>query len=400
MSSRHRPITDQASTPHPVLPRLARQSSRTQPDPAERRSGELADALGRPGRRRDPLRLRRRLHDDGVPARAVRHGVHDPHCTARTLSASRASDVVLDRRSAPERRPGHPPPLGQRWSPSTACSTGSGTCGRSKSQLPDADARRDDRLEQPARVRDPGCSAERLRLHPAAVTGATRSAARTSARSSSTVRATHRRDRATGPSMPIRPGRPVTRRCTRARATTATRRSFAPLTVPGAGASLTFNARWNLEEDAAVRGTSATSRSRRTAVRRTRASHLHRHAARITTPAAIPAVVANLPGFSGDSAGFRPQTCSLAAYAGQTVLLAFRTINDPNTQGTDPNTPPGFWVDDVAIGGTAISDGSSASPAGSRRRRSTRSRSNGFTVQLAGLEDSRVRAPSRSRGCV
>jgi hypothetical protein len=121
----------------------------------------------------------------------------------------------------------------------------------------------------------------------------------------------------------------------------------------GAGASLTFNAQWNLEEDAGgpwdfgyvqVSTDGGATYSSLTCTD-TRTDH---------NPGAIPAVVANLPGFSGDSNGFRPQTCSLAAYAGQTVLLAFRTINDPSVQGTDPTIPAGFWVDDIAIGGTAI----------------------------------------------
>ena len=148
----------------------------------------------------------------------------------------------------------------------------------------------------------------------------------------------------------------------------------------GAGASLTFNARWNLEEDAAGPwdfgyvqvSTNGGETYQSLTCTDTRTDH---------NPGAIASVVANLPGFSGDSAGFRPQTCSLSAYAGQSVLLAFRTINDPNTQGTDPNTPPGFWVDDVAIGGTVISDGSSL--AGWQSPTEVRPIAvNGFTVQL------------------
>ena len=41
------------------------------------------------------------------------------------------------------------------------------------------------------------------------------------------------------------------------------------------------------------------------------------------------------------------------------MLLAFRAFNDPATLGTDDATAPGFWVDDVKVGGTLVSDGSS-----------------------------------------
>ena len=49
--------------------------------------------------------------------------------------------------------------------------------------------------------------------------------------------------------------------------------------------------------------------------------------------------------------------CSLADYAGQTVLLAFRAFNDPATLGADEAPAPGFWVDDVKVGQTLLSDG-------------------------------------------
>ena len=59
-------------------------------------------------------------------------------------------------------------------------------------------------------------------------------------------------------------------------------------------------------------------------------------------------------GFNGfdDNPTFQPQTCDLSAWAGQTVGLAFRYFSDSNTHGD------GFWVDDVMIDDTLISDGS------------------------------------------
>jgi hypothetical protein len=70
-------------------------------------------------------------------------------------------------------------------------------------------------------------------------------------------------------------------------------------------------------------------------------------------PAALREIVANLPGYSGDSTGWAPQTCDLSAYAGQQVDVAFRYMTDPAV------AEGGFWVDDVTVGGEAVSDGSS-----------------------------------------
>lgn len=69
-------------------------------------------------------------------------------------------------------------------------------------------------------------------------------------------------------------------------------------------------------------------------------------------PGAIPAVVENLPGFTGSSAGWTTQTFDLSAFAGQTIQLAFRYITD---SGVDL---PGWWIADVRVGGSLLSDGS------------------------------------------
>lgn len=62
------------------------------------------------------------------------------------------------------------------------------------------------------------------------------------------------------------------------------------------------------------------------------------------------------PGFTGASPVPTPQFFDLAAYAGQKVLLAFRSV-------TDTNINNGGWaIDDVNVGGQIISDGSSTAP--------------------------------------
>src|SRR5262249_8627540 len=70
-------------------------------------------------------------------------------------------------------------------------------------------------------------------------------------------------------------------------------------------------------------------------------------------PTAEPRIVAQLPGFNGDSGGFRHETFDLSAYAGRTILLAFRYMTD---SGVDL---PGWWIANVAVGATVVSDGTS-----------------------------------------
>ena len=59
------------------------------------------------------------------------------------------------------------------------------------------------------------------------------------------------------------------------------------------------------------------------------------------------------PGLNGTSDGFVSQTCDLSTWAGESIVIAFRYVTDSSVQGT------GFWVDNVMVGDTLISDGSS-----------------------------------------
>jgi hypothetical protein len=149
------------------------------------------------------------------------------------------------------------------------------------------------------------------------------------------------------------------------------------VSVPtGVGATLTFNALWNEElgwdfgfvqvsTDGGATYTSLTCTDTTTQ----------------TDPGALPTAKQNVPGFTGYSGSWKAETCSLAAYAGQTVLLAFRAFNDPLTLGQSDAVPPGFWVDDVMVGGTIVSDGSSL--AGWQSPTQARPVPvHGFTVQL------------------
>lgn len=70
-------------------------------------------------------------------------------------------------------------------------------------------------------------------------------------------------------------------------------------------------------------------------------------------PAAYPTVQANVPGFTGDSGGWVTKSYDLSEFAGEELLLNFRYVTDWGT--TIPGG--GVWVDDVAVGGTTLVDG-------------------------------------------
>ncbi|HET9499216.1 MAG TPA: choice-of-anchor J domain-containing protein [Marmoricola sp.] len=96
-------------------------------------------------------------------------------------------------------------------------------------------------------------------------------------------------------------------------------------------------------------------------------------------PGAIPAVQANVPGYSGDSGGWVQASCDLSAYAGQDVELAFRYVTDTGVNEA------GWWVDDITVGGTTF-DGSSLDGWQSATQAHP-SPVGGFTVQLVAYTD-------------
>jgi hypothetical protein len=105
----------------------------------------------------------------------------------------------------------------------------------------------------------------------------------------------------------------------------------------------------------------------------------------VTDPGAIPIVKQNVPGFSGNSKGWRKETFNLKKYAGQSILLAFRYVTD---SGVDL---PGWWIDDVKMGRKSISHGLSLS----EWRTATEIRPkqvSGFTVQLVAYDDAHSKA--------
>jgi hypothetical protein len=99
------------------------------------------------------------------------------------------------------------------------------------------------------------------------------------------------------------------------------------------------------------------------------------------SPAADAKLVQNLPGFNGESNEWRHETISLAAYAGQNVLLSFRYITDTNTRGVQFD---GVWVDNLTLNGAPVGDGTLAGWKSLTEVNPVKV--HGFTVQLVGVD--------------
>jgi hypothetical protein len=67
---------------------------------------------------------------------------------------------------------------------------------------------------------------------------------------------------------------------------------------------------------------------------------------------ALPNIPAGVPALSGDSGGWVSTSFDLSEYAGQDILVGLRYVTDPAVDDD------GWWVDDVTVDGTSLSDGS------------------------------------------
>ena len=115
------------------------------------------------------------------------------------------------------------------------------------------------------------------------------------------------------------------------------------VTVPAGGGQLTFDTLYDTEEqwDFGYVQVSTDGGATWTSLGTEDTTDVH-------DPAADPAVIANLPGFSGDSGGWTTQHADLSAFAGQTVLVGFRYITDGAVDEA------GFWVRNVDLAGTTL----------------------------------------------
>ena len=89
------------------------------------------------------------------------------------------------------------------------------------------------------------------------------------------------------------------------------------------------------------------------------------------------------PGLNGTTDGFEPRTYDLSAYAGQDVLIAIRYVSDGGVN------EGGLKVDDITVGGTTISDGSSLDPFDSPTEVNPVEVDN-WNVRIVGIRNGRV----------
>ena len=150
----------------------------------------------------------------------------------------------------------------------------------------------------------------------------------------------------------------------------------------GSSPKLTFDARWNEETgwDFGFVQVSTDDGATYSSLSCTDTTSDH-------DPGALPTAVQNVPGFTGDSGGWKTETCDVSAFAGKTVVLSFRAFNDPGTLGATGAVPPGFWVDNVMVDDSVVSDGSDLAGWQSPTQRRPTAVS-GFTVQLVAYDDS------------
>ncbi|MFE1807939.1 choice-of-anchor J domain-containing protein [Streptomyces sp. NPDC059533] len=120
------------------------------------------------------------------------------------------------------------------------------------------------------------------------------------------------------------------------------------ITVDPADPTLSFDARWDIEQGYDLGAVQVSTDGG--------ATFASRRSAGMTTTLSGDAeagIAALLPGFNGDSGGWTHQSIDLSDLAGQTVLVAFRYLTDASF------AEAGLWIDNIRSGSTLVSDGTS-----------------------------------------
>lgn len=120
-----------------------------------------------------------------------------------------------------------------------------------------------------------------------------------------------------------------------------------------------------------------------------------------TDTSAHPIIKANVPGFSGVSGSEEDPawvhvTYDLSAYAGQSILLAFRYSSDWGTGGQiEPPPDAGWYLDNVKVGAMALFTDEAAVPASARSLWQARHLANSFDARLLTFADNNGPTVSR-----
>jgi immune inhibitor A len=121
------------------------------------------------------------------------------------------------------------------------------------------------------------------------------------------------------------------------------------LTLPAAAATLTFQARWDIEDC----GPTIADACDYAFVEVDDGTGFKTIPGTITKPA-------ENNGIDGTQATWAPASFDLSAFAGKTITLRFRYVMDPNTEGNVANVTNGIFFDEIAItagGQTVFADG-------------------------------------------
>ncbi len=124
--------------------------------------------------------------------------------------------------------------------------------------------------------------------------------------------------------------------------------------VPSTKAKLTFMTKYDIESNWDFGAVQVSTDGGKTYTSLSNGSTTSEH-----DSAAEGRIVAQLPGLTGVAADWHLETFDLSAYAGKSVLIAFRYLTDPAQNGNGVLPQPGWWIDNVKVGGTTVSDGSS-----------------------------------------
>ena len=127
-----------------------------------------------------------------------------------------------------------------------------------------------------------------------------------------------------------------------------------PVSVPAGGGELSFSSRYDIEAnwDFGIVQVSTDGGKTYTTIGNDNTTSEH-------ADGAEPAIVDQLPGLTGESDGYQPQSYDLSAYAGKDVLVSFRYMTDAASNGNGSGEPSGWWIRDVKLGDTVITDGTS-----------------------------------------